>query len=146
MPSPRGRVSGEVSGTVAFTVSREVAFDYLVDPRHRAEWQSSLRRVSSISGDVGVGQTWVDETRPGLKPQMRTTVFERPALWSETGTWRFVRADLTLTFADAPDGCAVDYRFRIHALGPLGLAASYVSGPAVRADLRRAARILSSRP
>ena len=49
------------------------AFDYLVDPRHRPEWQSSLRRVSAIDGDVRVGQTWVDETKPGLKPLMRTT-------------------------------------------------------------------------
>jgi len=134
-----------VGGTVPFAVPREVAFDYLVDPRHRPEWQSSLRRVSAIEGEPRVGQTWVDETVVGLNPLMRSTELVRPSRWSESGTWRFVRADLTLVFSDAPGGCSVEYRFRIHALGPVGRALSALSRPAVGADLRRAARILSSR-
>ena len=135
----------EFGGRVEFGVAREVAFDYLVDPRNRPEWQSSLARVSAVDGEPRAGQTWVDETKPGLKPRMRTTELERPRLWSESGTWRFVRADLSLAFYDAPGGCTVSYRFRIHALGPAGLAASALSVRAVAADLRRAARILSSR-
>ena len=135
----------EYGGRVDFPVSREVAFDYLVDPRNRAQWQSSLRRVSAVDGDPRVGQTWVDETRPGLNPSMRTTELVRPERWSETGTWRFVRADLTLLFAEVVPGCLVAYRFRIHALGPVGLAASALSVRAVRADLEHAARILASR-
>ncbi len=132
-------------GSVSFAVPREVAFDYLVDPRHRPEWQSSLRRVSAVDGEPRAGQTWVDETKPGLKPRMRTIELVRPSRWSESGTWRFVRADLTLDLAEAPRGCVVAYRFRIHVLGPIGLAVTAVSAPAVRADLRRAAKILSSR-
>ena len=124
----------------------QVAFDYLVDPRNRAAWQSSLRRVEQVDGEPRPGQTWTDVTRPGLRPAMRTDVLERPRLWSESGTWRFVRADLTLRFdAVGEAACDVHYRFRIHALGPLGLAASVLSLPAVRTDLRRAAKILSSR-
>ena len=124
----------------------QVAFDYLVDPRNRAAWQSSLRRVEQVDGEPRPGQTWTDVTRPGLRPAMRTNVLDRPRLWSESGTWRFVRADLTLRFdAVGEAACDVRYRFRIHALGPLGLAASVLSSPAVRADLRRAAKILSSR-
>jgi hypothetical protein len=138
-------VAREFGGLVEFAVSREVVFDYLVDPRHRPEWQSSLARVSAVDGEPRVGQTWVDETRPGLKPRMRTTELDRPRRWSESGTWRFVRADLSLAFYDAPRGCTVSYRFRIHALGPVGLAASVLSVRAVGADLRRAAGILSSR-
>ena len=134
-----------LGGRVEFSCDRETAFDYLVDPRRRPEWQSSLRRVSEVDGEPRVGQTWVDETKAGIKPRMRTTELDRPARWSESGTWRFVRADLTLDLAEAPTGCAVDYRFRIHALGPLGLAATAVSVPAVRADLRRAARLLAAR-
>jgi len=134
----------EFGGRVEFSVSREAAFDYLVDPRRRPEWQSSLARVSAVDGDPRVGQTWVDETRPGLKPRMRTTELDRPRRWSESGSWRFVRADLSLSFYDSPSGCTVSYRFRIHALGPVGLAASALSARAVGADLRRAARILSS--
>jgi hypothetical protein len=140
-------VRRQPGGTVAFEVPAPVAFDYLVDPRNRPEWQSSLRRVEHVEGAPRQGQTWTDVTRPGLRPAMRTDVLERPRLWSESGTWRFVRADLTLRFDDVGEtACDVHYRFRIHALGPLGLAASAVSLPAVRADLKRAARILSSRP
>ena len=124
----------------------QVAFDYLVDPRNRATWQSSLRRVEQVDGEPRPGQTWTDVTRPGLRPAMRTDVLDRPRLWSESGTWRFVRADLTLRFdAVGEAACDVHYRFRIHALEPLGLGASVLSLPAVRADLRRAATILSSR-
>ena len=133
------------AGRVVVARDRETVFDYLADPRNRPEWQSSLRRVSSVVGEPGVGQTWVDETRLGIEPRMRTTAYDRPARWSESGTWRFVRAELTLELAEVAGGCAVDYAFRIHVLGPIGAAASWVSRPAVAADLRRAARILSSR-
>jgi hypothetical protein len=131
------------SGRVHFGVGREVAFDYLVDPRNRPEWQSSLRRVSAVAGEPGLGQTWVDETKPGLKPRMRTTAYDRPGRWSESGTWGSVRADLTLLFHDAPDGCQVEYSFRIDVLGPVGALASVLSRPAVGADLRRAAARLA---
>jgi len=134
-------------GSVTFEVPAELAFDYLVDPRNRPDWQLSLRQVDDVAGEPGAGQTWTDVTRPGLRPAMRTGVFERPRLWSESGTWRFVRADLTLRFDPVGDAaCEVRFAFRIHALGPIGLAASAVSVPAVRSDLQRAARILSSRP
>jgi hypothetical protein len=138
-------VPHDFGGRVECSVTREEAFDYLVDPRHRPEWQSSLARVSAVDGEPRVGQTWVDETRPGFKPRMRTTELDRPRLWSESGTWRFVRADLSLSFYDAPRGCTISYGFRIHGLGPVGLAISALSARAVGADLRRAARILSSR-
>jgi hypothetical protein len=135
----------EAGGRIELPVPREVAFDYLVDPRNRPEWQSSLAGVSAVDGEPRVGQTWVDETRLGLKPLLRTTELDRPRRWSESGTWRRVRADLTLELAETPDGCTVTYRFRVHALGPLGLAISVLSAPAIRSDLRRAVRILSSR-
>jgi uncharacterized protein YndB with AHSA1/START domain len=132
-------------GRVHFASARGTVFDYLVDPRNRPQWQSSLRRVSAVDGEPRVGQTWTDETVPGLKPSMRTTELVRPSRWSESGTWRFVRADLTLEFYDAPGGCDVHYAFAIHVLGPVGGLASLASAPAVGADLKRAARILASR-
>ena len=133
------------AGTVRFAVPVEVAFDYLVDPHHRPDWQSSLRRVDEVNGEPRVGQTWTDVTKPGIRPAMRTTVLERPRLWAESGTWRFVRADLTLRFESVDEtACDVHYRFRIHALGRFGLAATAVSAPAVRADLRRAAELLAA--
>ena len=135
----------QLGGTVTFEVPAQVAFDYLADPQNRPAWQSSLRRVEQVDGRPRMGQTWIDVTRPGLRAAMRTDVLEPPRLWSESGTWRFVRADLTLRFDDVgASACDVHYRFRIHALGPVGLLATVLSMPAVRADLRRAARNLSS--
>ena len=132
------------SGTVRFDVPAEVAFDYLVDPRNRPQWQSSLRRVQDVDGEVRVGQTWTDVTKPGLRPAMTTTEFERPTRWTESGTWRFVRADLTLTFEPVDAGsCDVTYSFRFFGLGPVGAVVSAVSRPAVGSDLRRAARLVA---
>ncbi len=135
-----------LGGSVAFDVPAEVAFDYLVDPRHRPEWQASLRRVSDVDGLPRRGQTWTDVTRPGLRPAMRTDLLERPRLWSESGRWRSVRAELGLRLeAVAGSACVVHFSFRIHVLGPIGLVVTALGAPAVAGDLRRAARILSSR-
>lgn len=137
-----------VAGTVAFPVPAEVAFDFLVDPVNRPAWQSSLASVSDIRGEVGPGQTWVDVTKPGLRPAMRTTAYDRPRSWSEDGTWRFVTAILDLTFTPTANGCDVGFRFRITGPGPmraLGLLASVASVLPVRADLRTAARLLGER-
>ena len=133
------RLARMVGGTVPFAVPREVAFDYLTDPQNRPQWQSSLARVERVEGLPRVGQRWVDVTKVGLRPAMRTTVFERPTMWAEQGRWRSVEAELVLTFHATVTGCVVRYRFRIHLLGFLGLAASVLALPAVAADLRAAA-------
>jgi hypothetical protein len=139
-------VARALGGTVRFGVRPEVAFDFLTDPRNRPAWQSSLSSVDDVDGEPRVGQTWTDVTKPGLRPAMETTVLERPRLWAESGTWRLVRADLTLHFVPVgAEVCDVRFRFRIRALGPLGAAATAVSVPAVRADLQRAARLLAGR-
>lgn len=133
---------------VRLPVSREVAFDYLADPRNRPEWQSSLVRVADVTGAPGVGQRWVDVTRAGLRPTMETTELDRPRRWAERGTWRGFRAELALDFTEAPAGCEVEASLRLSAAGPLApLAAALraVAPYAVRADLRRAAGVLSRR-
>ncbi|MCD4524161.1 SRPBCC family protein [Nocardioides sp. cx-173] len=130
---------------VHLPVPAEVAFDYLVDPVHRAQWQSSLTRVEEVSGPVAVGQRWVDVTAPGLRPRMETVVLERPHRWTERGTWRSWSAELTLEFAPAPGGCVVEPTMRLAARGPAALGAralGRLAPHAVRADLRRAGRIL----
>ncbi len=129
-------------------VPPEVAFDYLVDPANRAQWQSSLARVEDVVGPVGVGQRWVDVTSPGLRPLMETTQLDRPHRWTERGTWRSFSAELTLEFAPAPGGCEVAPTVRLHARGPAALLAralGLVAPLAVRADLRGAGRILGGR-
>ena len=132
-----------VGGAVPFHVTREVAFDYLTNPANRPEWQSSLARIEQLQGGPGQGQRWLDVTKLGLRAQMRTTVFDRPTAWAESGRWRSVTGELVLTFHATVPGCLVRYRFRIHLLGPLGLMASALSVPAVAADLRAAAARLS---
>jgi len=135
---------------VAFPVAAEVAYDYLVDPANRAEWQSSLRTVEDVVGPDGVvGQSWTDVTVPGLRPRMELTEATRPHRWSERGTWRSVEAELTLTFSpDGPDACRVGVSMHLRAGGLLGLpvrVVDRVAPAAVASDLRRAARILGRR-
>ena len=123
--------------TVAFPAPREVVFDHLVDPRNRASWQSSLARVEDVDGEVRVGQTWTDVTRPGLRPRMETTELDRPRRWTERGRWHGITATLTLTFAETESGC--DVTATIGIARPLRLPARW----AVGADLRRAASTFS---
>ncbi|HEV7875436.1 MAG TPA: SRPBCC family protein [Nocardioides sp.] len=134
---------------VRFDVPPDVAFDYLVDPHRRPEWQSSLRRVEDVDpGDPRVGQRWIDVTLPGLRPRMQTTALERPRTWTEVGTWRGINAVLTLEFRPDGDGCRVTPSFRVTgrgALRPLARAVDRVAVLAVLPDLRRAARLLAAR-
>jgi uncharacterized protein YndB with AHSA1/START domain len=133
---------------VAFDVPVEVAFDYLVEPRNRPEWQSSLRRVELLDREVRAGQRWVDVTTAGIRPRMETTELERPARWTERGAWGAFAATLTLLFTPTPTGCRVDAEFVVEARGvvrPLGPLLTRAARAAVPGDLRRAARILSER-
>jgi len=133
---------------VAFDVPAEVAFDYLVDPRNRPEWQSSLRKVELVEGRPRVGQEWVDVTSAGVRPQMVTTVLDRPRTWSEKGVWRNIEATLTLHFTPTDAGCSVAAEFVVRGSGvarPLGPVLTRAAVLAVPGDLRRAARVLSKR-
>jgi uncharacterized protein YndB with AHSA1/START domain len=131
---------------VSFPVSREVAFDYLADPHRRPEWQSSLARVADVDGEPRVGQTWVDVTRPGLRPRMETTELDRPRRWAERGTWHGFAADLALDFTDTPTGCDVALSVSLSGRGaraPVAGLLRRVAPFAIRADLRRAASRLT---
>lgn len=128
----------------------EVAFDYFADPVNRPEWQSSLRRVENVAGEIGVGQTWTDVTAPGLRPRMSTVEYDRPRRWCESGRWRGLVVRAELDFAPiGPDACRVtmDVAWSGGLVARmLGNAAGTVGRPALRADLRRAASVLSQRP
>ena len=131
-----------------FDVPLEVAFDYLVDPHHRAEWQSSLRRVESVVGEPRVGQRWVDVTVAGLRPLMETTSLERPRSWTEIGSWHGIDAVLTLDFAADATGCLVTPTFRVTGRGParpVAFAVDKIAIFGVLPDLRKAASILARR-
>jgi hypothetical protein len=136
------------SVTVRFDVPAEVAFDYLVDPVNRPEWQASLKGVRLLDdGPPHVGQRWHDITRvPGVAPLMIIESMARPHVWVETGSWRGFTATLALSFDPKGDGCEVSASFGIHGAGvrrPLGPVLTGGGAPAVRNDLQRAARILA---
>lgn len=145
--------------SVRFGVPASTAFGYLVDPHHRPEWQSSLRRVEDVSPALpAVGQTWVDVTVPGLRPRMVTTVLERATTWTEVGTWHGIAAELTLDFAadgagggddgGGGVGCRVTPTFRVTGRGaayPVAWLLDRVAVHAVLPDLRRAAHLLAER-
>jgi len=134
---------------VDFDVPAEVAFDFLVDPANRPQWQSSLRRVEDVRPpEPAVGQTWTDVTGPGMRPAMVTTVLDRASTWTEQGTWRGITAELTLRFAPREGGCTVTAEARVRGRGvlwPVGPLATAAAGFAVPTDLSRAAKILSRR-
>jgi uncharacterized protein YndB with AHSA1/START domain len=133
-------------GPVAFDVPVEVAFDYLVEPGNRPRWQSSLRRVEHVQGEVRSGQTWVDVTGPGVRAAMETTALDRPFSWAERGVWRGIEATLTLRFRPTGEGCETTAQVRVIGRGlarPLGPVLTRAAALAVPRDLRRAARILS---
>lgn len=138
--------------TIPFDVPIEVAFDYLVDPANRPEWQSSLRSVEFVGDSTpALGQQWIDVTSPGLRPAMETTAFERPHRWTERGTWGSITAELTLTFerGTGPNpGCLVHAEASVQGRGltkPLGPILTGGARFAIPGDLRRAGAIIAAR-
>ena len=143
--------------TVDVPARPRAAFDYLADPRHRPQWQSSLRAVRlADGGPPRVGTRWTDRTAIGAEPRLEIVEMAPPGddgqtgAWSEVGTWHGLRARLRLTFTPASAGTRtllgvqVDFDSTWRWL-PVRLVLQLLAPRAVRADLRRAARILESR-
>ena len=124
-------------------------FDYLADPRHRAEWQSSLRRVELLSEQpTGVGARWRDVTWAGISPELRVTTHEPGAAWAEEGRWRGITASLLVIFAAQGDETDLEMSVRLRGSGLWRLPAAgagLLTPVALRSDLARADRILAAR-
>ena len=134
---------------VQMPVSAEVAFRYLVDPRNRSEWQSSLRSVEvPADEEPHLGQAWRETTSVGVRPHMETTELVPFRVWTERGTWRGVTATLTLHFIDTTGGSRVRAEGEVSGSGPWAVpasAAGLLASTAIAADLRKAGRILGER-
>ena len=80
----------------------EELFRYLVDPRNRPEWQSSLLSVTLIDrGEPRVGMEWRDNTVTGvIRPKMRITELVPFKVFGEAGTGYVMQHD-RLRFAPA---------------------------------------------
>ncbi|MGI9157675.1 MAG: SRPBCC family protein [Marmoricola sp.] len=134
---------------VTFTQPPDVVFGYLVDPRNRPEWQSSLRAVEMLDdGEPRVGMRWRDLTSAGVRPQLRITELTPYRVWSETGTWRGVTADLTLRFTAVAGGTRVTVEVDVRGTGVWGLVAPVVrrlAPGAIAHDMARAGEVLDAR-
>lgn len=135
---------------VLLSVPREVAFDYLADPRNRPQWQASLLSVSvpdhRLLREPKVGLAWRETTVAMVRPRMEITVLERPRRWAEIGRWGGVTGTLELAFHEAGGGCRIDATGNLSGRGPWAVAARaahLLASRAVAADLRRAGRVLS---
>ena len=122
-------------------------FAYLADPRHRPEWQSSLRSVQMLDeGDPRVGMRWRDITAvPGVRPHMEITECTPYRLWAERGTWGGISADLSMQFVQTTLGTKVTATFDLSAAGPWLFAAAVakrLAPSALTADLRKAAKLI----
>ena len=138
-----------ISATVDLPVPAEAAFRYLSDPRHRPEWQSSLRSVEvPADEEPHLGQTWSETTAVGVRPHLETVELTPYEVWAERGRWRGVSATLALHFTDTPHGCRIDATGEVAGRGVYAVPASLaglLASRAIAADLRKAGRILSRR-
>lgn len=140
---------GERSFTVRFHRPADEVFDYLSDPRTRPEWQSSLRRVDLLTDPAtGVGARWRDVTLAGMRPEMLVVTHEPGQAWAEEGRWRGLTAYLALTFV--PQGGESDVEVLVSLTGSgwwrlPALVTGWLGPAALRADLRRADRLLTRR-
>lgn len=146
--------------TLRIAARPRAAFDYLANPSNRPQWQSSLRSVELLTdGPVGVGTRWIDRTTVGAAPRLEITEMTPPAppgptgaagTWTEIGEWRGLAASLTLSFgpvAGDPAVTELGVAIDISGSGPWSIPARLVRAlapPAIRADLRRAARIIEA--
>ena len=127
----------------------ERAFAYLVDPRVRPEWQSSL-----LSTDVPddeephLGQAWTELTVVGARPSLVVVEMAPFRTWAERGTWRGVEATLRLRFTATAGGCRVVAEGEVSGTGVYAVAAAgsgLLAWRAIAADLRTASHRIASR-
>jgi hypothetical protein len=127
----------------------DVAYRYLADPRNRPAWQRGLRAVQMVDdGPPHVGMRWVDVTSVGARPELRITRLDPGEVWSEHGTWRGLEAWLALRFSATGRATVLHADLRVVGLpswAPLAATLEMLAPPAVKADLRRAGRILTDR-
>ena len=86
----------------------------------------------------------------GVRPRLEIIRFERPDVWAERGRWHGIEATLVLAFERTPPRLSRRRRgrdLRRAACTPHPRrVAGRLAGPAIRADLRKAARLLSVEP
>lgn len=122
--------------------SPPVLFAYLVEPRNRPEWQSSLRSVDLIDeGDPHEGMSWVETTSVGIRPHMEIVELAPFRVFTEVGEWRGVEGRLTLRFLGQRGGSRVRVEVELSGSGAWRIVANtagWLSERAIRRDLETA--------
>ena len=136
--------------SVTLPVDAATAFDYLVEPRNRPQWQSSLGGVDVLTpGPPRKGTRWVDRTKAGIRPEMVLAVVDRPTLWTEASNWHGLVATLSMSFEPVDEHATTVHVAMVFDgppwWQPVAALAALAAPRAVRGDLARAARILASR-
>ena len=139
----------QFTASVEMPHSTEQAFTYLVDPRNRPEWQSSLLSVDVPEDEEPhLGQEWTELTVVGVRPSLVVFEFVPFRTWAERGTWRGVEATLRLRFTATAGGCRVTAEGEVSGSGVYGVAAGssgLLAKRAIAADLRTAGHRIAAR-
>lgn len=132
------------------TAPRQHVFDYLADPRHRPEWQASLRSVDLLDeGPPRVGMRWVDHLHGGPRFTLEIVAMDDGVLWAERSRTGPLTTCVTLLLSDEGSGNSrvrIVSRFEGRGIAwPLAKAATAVMAVLVRVDVPRLRRILERR-
>jgi len=136
------------TGSVRLSATPAEAYDYLVVPGNRPQWQSSLRSVDAPDDAPRAGLRWQETTVIGVSPRMQLTETVPGQGFTEVGTWRGVTGRLRITFVPTADGCRAEVVGSVAGRGAyavLAQVAGRLAAPAIASDLRRAGRLLERR-
>ncbi len=142
--------AGSVARRCASRSRCEEAYDYLVDPANRAEWQSSLKARRRRRRPERRRRPDLDRRHQGRRPPADGAHRRRPPRTAGPSAAPGAASPPTLTLTFTPVGsfCDVDSMVDVQARGlarPFGLVVDRLAPAAIRGDLKRAAAILSSR-
>jgi hypothetical protein len=134
--------------SVRLSATPAEAYDYLVVPGNRPQWQSSLRSVDAPDDAPRAGLRWQETTVIGVSPRMQLTETVPGQGFTEVGTWRGVTGQLRITFVPTADGCRAEVVGSVAGRGAyavLAQVAGRLRRPPSLSDLRRAGRLLERR-
>ena len=104
------------------TMSPEAAFDQVIDLLQVGEWDRGVRDPRLIDGDPASVGARYEVTVTGFDGQPTTVVYELTAVepmrsFTMVGTHRDFRAEDSVTFETAADGCRVTYQASLVLVG-----------------------------
>ena len=128
--------------------SQESLFDYLGDPRHRMDWQSSLiwLRLDDEEAEPAAGVGWTEKAQGFGEFKMQISEYIRPTRWAESGHSKKHSMSLALDFEPGkkPGHTRVSVTVNLNLSGILksvGWASKALLQPLMSLDLKKAAQL-----